>query len=295
MLFKDYKMRSAFGFRYATGYEKTVEGLIRESLDSAIAEGCQVLVFPELVISPRLSEKIGRLLRDAERRGRLSLVVAGSGWQEFDGEGDNICHLYDGFGRHLGTYHKCSAFLPSNKEGEDYEALANPALTCTMVDVRGLGRVLPSICKDLGSNERYTSRLATTFESDLVCVPALSTSLEKVFDDQMHTLANRAYSHCVVCNVCGARHEYLGQEGQDLREDGVLAVALVGHPVPSSDNPNNVDCEHIRITRSRSCHNRCVCDCANRRMHSCLHVVEISSDHSGSGTTLSIVEPSHKQ
>ncbi len=288
-------MGSAFGVRYAADYVETVSAIIRESIDSAIAQGCQILVFPEFVVSPQLSKRISQLLRDEQRCGKLSIVVAGSGWIECDGGGDNVCHLYDGFGKHLGTYHKCSPFLIGAKGEGLYEALSHPGLTCTIVDVKGVGRVLPSICKDLGSIERYTTRLATTFDSDLVCAPAYSTSLRKAFEDQLHTLANRAYSHTIVCNLCGAREEYLGKGEQSTATDGTLEVTLVGHPEPSSDNPNNIVCDYKGISRSRRCRERCVADYVDRRSHSCLHVVRIAVKHLEDGTDLSVEEPVYKR
>ena len=279
---------SGFAIRYRPDYASFAQSIVQESIVRAIEASVDVLVFPELVVSPALRDFIGECLRTPECRGRLSLVVAGSGWcQGVAGGSNNVCTLFDGYGSVAGVYFKHEPYLEHlNVDGIDlYEDLANPGFKCTVVDVPAVGRVLPSICKDLVSEERYTVGLAKAFEPDLVCVPALSRSLDKAFEDQMDSLARRSFATTCVCNLCGARRG---------KRDSTH-VSIVGHPVPAEDNPTYVRCKTVYISRTPSCLQRCQ-ECFGRgAMRSCLNVVSLESKSFGGGTTLSVEESLSKR
>ena len=274
---------SGYGIKYRPDYASLARPIVRESIAEAIEASVDVLVFPELVVSPALRDFIGECLRKPECRGRLSLVVAGSGWcRGVANGGNNVCTLFDGYGSVAGVYFKHEPYLENpNVDGIDlYEDLANPGLKCTVVDVPAVGRVLPSICKDLVSEGRYTVGLAKAFEPDLVCAPALSRSLDKAFEDQMDSLARRSFVTTCVCNLCGARRG----------ERDSTHVTIVGHPVPAEENPTYVRCDTAYISRTASCLQRCQ-ECFDRgAMRSCLNVVSLECKSFGGGTTLSVEE-----
>ena len=270
---------SLFGVSYVDNYEALFAPLVCESIDKAIAHGCDILVFPELVIPQGLAETIAGHLRAPDRRNKLALVIAGSGWVATDDGllGNNVCHIFDGAGNSISEYYKHSPFSLGELSGGMLEALAEPGAKSCVLDVEGLGRILPAICKDVVDDERYTLDLARDFEPDIVCIPALSASLNRGFYLPMRTLAERNLACSCMCNLCAARKE---QEGEVE-----IVVALACLPGPSkTSNPKQPSLQHVGLTRTSNCVGACSDALAKGCPRSCLYVLQIVPDADGFDT-----------
>lgn len=70
-------------------------------MQKAIDSDCEIVVFPELVVSPGYIERIQSQLRSISDTRELQLVVAGSGWEPSEDGcfGKNVCHVLDKEGR----------------------------------------------------------------------------------------------------------------------------------------------------------------------------------------------------
>jgi len=140
---------------YAEDYERKYSQTVCDVLDVCGENDCDIVVFPELVMSDGLRETMQKHLASISGKSRPSLVVAGSSWlpNETGEKGNNVAFLFDGYGRDLGRYYKHSPFVVFEENGSPLmvEGLESPGKECTIVDVFGIGRVLPSIC-NLNSN-----------------------------------------------------------------------------------------------------------------------------------------------
>lgn len=265
---------------YTGGYEDLFGELVRESVDHAIAAGCDVLVFPEFVVSLGLSEILSKHLKESENRGTLKLVVAGSGWIDgkADEGGDNVSRLYDGNGDLLGEVYKRESFVGWQRIGKTshrrVERLAHPGKEITVVDVPGLGRVMTAICKDAVSDRRGALDLARDMQANLLCVPALSVSLRRAFETHLNLLSERNLSVGCVCNLCSSRM---------VRDEGESDVSLVSYPGVSSGNPRRPEPRIEATKKDYGCVSECKRSYDSKEPHSCLWVATITGGSFGSG------------
>ncbi len=199
----DFHVTSGVNFKvkysgeYISFAVKRAIGLLEKAIDSK----ANIIVFPEYMCAPEVQSEIGNFLaslyvREPERLKETILVMAGSGWTEDD---NNIMQIFDRCGVRIGTYYKYSKF---NKEGY-IEGLSEPGKECTIIDVMGLGRILPSICRDV-SNEDYTKRLVDSFNPFLLITSAWSSSVNGGFKNQYDALAKRYQVTSLLCNCCEA-------------------------------------------------------------------------------------------
>lgn len=254
---------------YVDGYRSTYEATVIGALDTCLRHSCQVVVFPEIVISPGLREVICSYLENPKLRKRPLLVVAGSSWEQGEAFGNNVSYLYDGYGHEVGQYYKHSNYgrYEDAEHVEYVEGLDDPGKECTILDVEGIGRVLPSICKDLASEKRFTLDLATSFCPNIVCVPALSPSMDTAFSGPVTELSERSLSVSVVCNQCG---RMAGREG------GVATVGMVGAPLLNTGSGTRTQCLTLPITRNEKCHGHCLAQLDANGKSSCVHIIDIN-------------------
>lgn len=257
---------ASYGANYTNDYAREACDILRVCMDNA----CDIVLFPELVISGEIREAMRDYLENAKHPSRPALVVAGSSWVpcKSEGRGNNVAFLYDGYGHKIGTYYKHSPLVLYEDDGgvSLVEGLDSPGEKCTIVDIKGIGRVLPSICKDLASDSRYTLDLATAFEPSLVCVPALSTSMDKAFTNPASTLSERNLAVSCVCNQCG----FLTRQ-----RAGGTTVALVAMPLASAEESTKTRSSLIPCIRDAGCRDRCLSSTDQGRNASCIHIVDI--------------------
>ncbi len=276
-----------FEVEYSSNYAELFGPLVRQSIDNAVASGCDMLVFPELVVSPVLAEVISEHLGGLSNAGRLMLVVAGSGWYDrSDGcGGNNVCKLFDNRGVLLGRTFKASPVITKQEvDGGAYERiedLANPGGELTVVDVEGIGRVITAVCKDLVSDARRPIDLARDLGGFVLLVPTMSDSLDRGFGIQLELLSARNLAVSCVCNLCSTC-EARGN-GNDQVTVGLVSIPTGGSPHPKQANP-----EIIPIHRDSVCQQRCEEDYLAGAPQSCLWVVEVSSNPLDGGLDASV-------
>ena len=173
----EYRGGRSYAVGYADDYDSLYDKLVAPALSEAIESGCQIVMFPEYVIKPSFLSKIKAQLQGVSNRNKLSLIVAGSGWVNGD---NNICVLLRSNGTPIGQYYKYSPYCDS--ENKYVEHLSTPGKECMLADIEGLGRVLPSLCKDYVSDDGYTISLANALNPQVICAPAYSGSIARGFD-----------------------------------------------------------------------------------------------------------------
>jgi hypothetical protein len=173
-------------------------------LGKAIDEGANIVVFPEFVTSYTMRDAMRNYLEtrryEGENSEHLCLVFAGTTCEK-SGENsyNNVLNILTGSGvklRH--TYYKNT---PYNERGL-CEILSDPGKELVILDIKGMGRILPAICKD-ARNDNYTSRFADIFEPDLILIPAWSESVDG-FYSSLNRFAENYYAVSVLCNCCNA-------------------------------------------------------------------------------------------
>ncbi len=249
-----------FDVHYGRDFEQHAYLNVVSPLIDAIEAGCEIVVYPELAMSPQLLEAVKAFLSNPEHdKKALKLVVAGSGRP--GNERDNVCTLLKCDGEVLGTCHKFSKFIDLG-DPPLVEQLDHPGATNTLVDIAGVGRVLVGICKDLASDgERVTLEIAHALKPQVVCVPALSQSVDKAFSIALHELTVRKHAIGCVCNLCAARKQY----GQS--EVGVSCVASFEF---CGARGKALDCQIHSITRPKGAQAECA-----QRLGGCMRVVSL--------------------
>ncbi len=220
------EIRGPFYVEYPPEYEEDNIQRVTALLDLAIQKGANIIIFPEFIMSERMRDAVQTYLRQMQydKKKRLILVLAGTCYH-WDGKsrGNNILHIFNAKGMEVGRYYKYSPFLIQKEErihGADVsstksaglterrqycincEMLSDPGKECVLLDIEGVGRVLPAICRDVIDGE-YTSYLADLFLPSFVLVPAWSESVNS-FDTRLKSLADTIHAASLLCNCCNA-------------------------------------------------------------------------------------------
>ena len=197
--------------------EEANVGRILALLKTAIQDGAHIIIFPEFIMSEKMKEAVQAYLRtiSCAERHELLLVLAGT---TFHVEGKNtfhnVLHLLGADGEELGRCYKFSPFrIARARSAQDdgrgqsdffrcCELLSIPGKECTLIDIDGIGRILPLICRDVTDGSRLRL-LSDAFDPDLVLVPAWSRSVS-TFQIQMEEQANTHLIGSLLCNCCNA-------------------------------------------------------------------------------------------
>lgn len=199
-------------------------------LSKAIASGANIIVFPEYIFKPSLRKKLQDFLKNGEYP-ELWLVIAGTSL-EYNKETRKNCNtmqLFTGRGIELPGYTKHTAFLSlphelvhgvyygASVEDEEatvtetgvipshiekFENLSNAPRSCVLIDIEGVGRVLPAVCRDIIEGD-YTRNLAEMFMPSMLLIPAWSTSVSS-FTTPLKQLADSLHITSLLCNCCNA-------------------------------------------------------------------------------------------
>lgn len=220
-------IEGAFYIKYCIEWDDANIQRILVLLDLAIEQGSHIIVFPEFIMSGGMLKAIQNHLGELEyqKKNQLLLVLAGTHyyWDEEKKQGNNVLHILNANGKEIGTYYKYSPFRVQSEErmhGADLSAagsssvtdyrqyykcceiLSDPGKECTLIDIEGIGRVLPAVCRDVIDGE-YTLYLANTFMPSLLLIPAWSGSVYS-FDTKLKSMANEIHTASLLCNCCDA-------------------------------------------------------------------------------------------
>lgn len=248
----------SFTVRYNDSVDVLYDSTIGPALSAAIAHGCHILIFPEMVFAPSFHKRLAKSLRTLRDTSNLALVVAGSTWDE--GKKRNYSTFYDCCGNVLGFYCKKKAFSQRSKDIELIEYLSIPDEPDTFVDVPGVGRVMTAICKDIVSDDSEVFKLADTFSPHVVCIPAYSASVEGGFKLPMDRLARRHLAVSCMANYCATRCR---------PNQSDLGYACVPEYDPTSFS------SHPKAMFEPIQKGLCAEDCGKRGQLSCLEVIDI--------------------
>ncbi|MCL2717951.1 MAG: hypothetical protein FWE14_04140 [Lachnospiraceae bacterium] len=215
---REFDFVNSVGTSFTISYRNTDEEIMKKRcqtlLDAAICSNANIIVFPEYIVSKNMIIEIRCILKQKniekpKSLDSLMMVIAGSTWDESN---NNILYIIDRFGEVVGEYYKYSKFAKFSKPNFSHgvfelcEKLTMPGKKCTLININGVGHVLPAICRDV-IDEDYTSSLAEFFHPSMVIIPAWSKSIAS-FHERIKSFANRFYTSSFVCNSCQAKGEF---------------------------------------------------------------------------------------
>ncbi len=189
--------------------EKTAEGLWQK-METAILQGAEFIILPEFSVSEEILGYIKKKLAERQKKENtpsdLIAVFPGSTWiTSNENEHDNVQIILDAWGKEIGRYYKNSPFRKKSNRRKGYEAsegMSNPGLHTSVLEVEGVGYVLPATCRDV-IDGGYTDYLVRKFCPTLLMIPAWSSSGSS-FERPLKAYAADYFSNSVLCNGCGA-------------------------------------------------------------------------------------------
>lgn len=214
-----------FCIRIQKDYEKIIREHALRVLSKAIDEGANIVVFPEYAIDRICLLGLQKYIIDNQKKianTNFAGIIAGSRY-EFDQEkGDNVLSVISRQGDlYDSVYYKESPYCEftngmqwpqqrvdrddlGRKEGiERCEWLSNPGKKSCLIDIGGIGRILPSICKD--SLTGYSKRIANQLFPSFVISAAWSRSTG-FFEESFREMANMQHVTSILCNNCFPCH-----------------------------------------------------------------------------------------
>ena len=285
---------------YSEEDEQELTQYMLSLLKSAVQQGANLITFPEFIMSPHMMQALQTHLRHMDRayQEQLLAVFAGTCYH-WDGKmGDNVLHIFTGSGINIGNCYKRSAFLKRHREmfhgavlsaGKDTpdgdsprryleccELLSHPGKECCFLDIDGIGRVMPAVCRDIidGGN---TAVLAEQFLPSLLVVPAWSPSVH-AFQTRFTGLAETVHTASLLCNCCNAVKDV-----KTLDSHGTMTGVFC---LPKKTD-GYMQTEQLPIRRPFGCSGNC------KEQNGCVVMVEV--DFSFGQPTAKIVTPQQKQ
>lgn len=191
---------------YAGTKQEYVGNKVKKSMEKAIEEGCDIIIFPEYITSPEVYEIIQTQIRkfcgELPAKQRPWLIFCGTSWTK---DNNNVMTILDSWGDEIGKYYKYSPFT-KKKRGkygyETYEALSEPGKYCDLIAVEGVGVFLPAVCRDV-IDGKYTEEIARLLHPFFVVISAWSPSVE-TFKKRQKELANKFFTNSIFVNACSA-------------------------------------------------------------------------------------------
>lgn len=229
---------------YTPHFREKMRERILPLFQRALEEHANIIVLPELYGVKEAQEAVMTYIQDIkkkspERLQELILLVFGTEYQKKE----NILSFYDRNGIRIGEYSKAYGFLDKNTNLR--EALEPAGRYCSIVDIHGMGRILPSICYEFVHYKR-TEFLTDTFLPFMVFCPAYSRSVDDAFFSSSRNLSENYLTCVVICNACSSRW-------QEKVEDFHLLSYLT---VPKKVKTRN-HCEITEIRRETDCRETC--------------------------------------
>lgn len=264
-----------FYVEYVNEWEEMNSRYATQLLEKAIRQGANIVIFPEFIMSAATKKAVENCLRqlDYSCKQQLLFVMAGTHycWDNVEKRGNNILYILNANGREIGRYYKYSPFLQQaeeqvhgaklfsenaeksaggKKDGvgqlrhylKNCEILSDPGKECVLLDIEGVGRVLPAICRDVIDGV-FTENLSKRFMPSMLMVPAWSPSVES-FRPHFEKLANTIHTASLLCNCCNA---VKGKEEQKM-------IGLFY--MPAKDG-SRMKPKLLPINRAGGCMNQC--------------------------------------
>lgn len=175
-----------------------------EALDKMAAsdEHVDVAIFPEMVFSEPVYERVKAHIRQLRADRLPTIIVLGSYWKD----ARNRCVVVNDAGQEYYQQDKHTPFVIS-RTGQE-EALSLEHNEVYLIDVEGLGRFITPICKDL-DNQSIQEVIKALHCHQVLC-PSFSSSRD--INASAKDLANEFHVYSFICNACSS---YCG-EGDDV-------------------------------------------------------------------------------
>lgn len=223
-LFKEYPPKGLSGNFYVKIQEQ-YEEICREravnALSKAISDGANIVVFPEYAIDFECLLRMRQYVcthHDMIAETKFLMVVAGSRYEINGTLANNTLSVISREGDLQDSiYYKKSPYceyrhdlqwpqqhMPKKETPPanmiiNSEWLTDPGKKVCLVDIGGIGRVLPSICKDAVTD--YTQKLSRLFQPSFVIDAAWSKSTG-FFEEAFRNMANMQHITSILCNSC---------------------------------------------------------------------------------------------
>ncbi len=218
---------------YSNSEQKHIVQRVSSALDRALEKDCNIIVFPEYVVSP----EVYTVIKDKIRKNALKngvdknpyLIFAGTTWTD---DNNNIMRILDSWGEEVGEYYKYSPFTKQKSQEHrfiQYEALQNPGKKCEAFAVEEIGIFLPAICRDVIDGE-YTEEITKMLLPLLVIISAWSPSVAS-FEQRQRELANKYFTSSLLANACSSVKKNIckiGNGGIVHKENTIAGVEISG-------------------------------------------------------------------
>lgn len=177
--------------RFASYVERTIK--------KAIDNSCDILIFPEYSCSEKIREKISDYLSVCKRKNKKTpiITIAGSTWTN---DNSNVSYAYNNRGKEIGRYYKKFRYRDKNRKDMEDLDVNNLGKECPFYFIKGLGMILPAICRD-AVEKGYTDCLTSLFFPEFLLVPAFSKSIND-FKRHLTPFAELQYTSSVVVGYC---------------------------------------------------------------------------------------------
>ena len=230
-----------FTVSHSKEYEKRFRRAVRKILREAAKEHVNILAFPEYMITGELLRVIQSELDKITSAGEwreLLFIVAGTRWTE---DNCNRTTVLSRYGTVLGVSDKIAPFETKMKSGKSRiflkEKLDHPGKEILVLDVRGIGRFMFPICRDVcvredAGGQPLARYLVDKLQPDMLLVPAWSSSVEGGFEESFREIASSGKT-AVLCNCC----EAVFVKGKPKINPPEI---LVGHPRKDPKHPSHI-------------------------------------------------------
>ena len=269
-----------FFVKYPQSQQQSATQAMLQCLDTAVRSGANLIVLPEYMLGQEQLEAVRAYLYSLpySEKPHLLAVFAGSSYVVDDKKHhNNITYIFDRNGQELGKYYKYSPYRefqseylrhrvphpdPAIQQSGRYkchEILTDKGNECTLLDIDGIGRVLPAICRDVIDRE-YTEILCKLFRPSLVVAPAYSSSVHS-FITHFKSYAETLHISSLLCNAC--------QAVENCKNDAQEGVRQIGSFIYPTKDDTEMKGSVLDIERTSSCQRNCTSSCG------CVQMIEI--------------------
>lgn len=235
----------------------SLEVAIEKNLKAAARYNAHILVFPEMIASPQLIEKV-RLYLKRNVNSYPPIICLPSTETPSPGKPDqyqNTIYIVDSIGNILAEYHKQHPYVDQKKDPEtgilkEYYEPIFPDYKLPVFHIEGVGRVGIVICADVFS-ERLMDFLFRSLQLNILLVSSYTSGTDAFF----RALAQAKGASCDViwCNTCAA-YPSLTENCQ------VTAYFPYGHSA----------------SKEKFCYS---CQANSKNCHSCTCIIHINSQY----------------
>lgn len=210
-------------------------------------EKIDIVIFPEVVMRVELVERIKSWLTiNAITGTNLKLIFIGSYYKD----AINRCTLLSGGGVKLVINDKQNGFEYKDKNNNIHrENLGDKLNNINLVDIKGLGRVWYTICKDALVFSNVIA-IIEKYACNIQMVSCYTRSL-KDFRDSGELLSRKYQVLSVIANSCAAR---------ELQSE---AIGFISYPVLAKDKTKSTDNRNIDYNCCDRCMKESYCKCGH--------------------------------